>query len=301
MKNALHLLVNFVLLTSGFALGQSAKGLNVYVMDFTTRDRLKNDIATKFRYDFEESLIQYGNYNVLESRDYDRILSELDREKGIADVNGLSTASLDSLKAKQVQQLVFGEVFDDVESGQFNITITFQAFDRTKVLVKSILFPRGLVNDARSRKDAMANLVKELKSKTASTKRAESNGFIFELQECTRSERTASCKFLITNNDEDRLLRIYLLERAYGGRSTKAYDEFSNEVIASRIQLANKTVINDQAIESLIISGRPVEFIVNFDSFPSKATTIVRIDIMCWEGEHDVTFTVKFRNVPIEQ
>ncbi len=166
MKFLSLILVGLIFDSDSFVFAQSKiqHFKNVYVVDFTTRDREKNGHTSKFAYDFEAALVQYGHFSVLERHIYDRVLSELDRERALANIIQLTKPSLDSLKAKHVDLLIFGEVFDDIESGQINITVSFQSFDRAKVLVESILYPRGLLNDARSRKEAMRNLVKKIYS-----------------------------------------------------------------------------------------------------------------------------------------
>ncbi len=140
------------------ALGQP----NAYVVEFTTRDLEKSTLTANFTRDFEQALVQAGCYTVLESREFSRLLTELDRERAIADVADLSKSALDSLKAQQAEMVVFGEVFDDLNSGQVHVGVTFQKFDRTKVQAESILLTRGKVHDAESRREAMAELAQRI-------------------------------------------------------------------------------------------------------------------------------------------
>lgn len=302
MKKAAALLMSVILLTNTMVWAQAAssKRQNVYVVEFTTRERVRSDLAAKFTNDFERALVLYGNYNVLERRNQDRIFNEIDQEKAFADLNDLSEAAIDNLKTVQADLMIFGEVFDDVESGQVNITVTFQAFDGSKVLIKSVLMSRGLVNDAVSRQNAMESLVKDIGARTASKKRTEAKDFLFELVECRMSERTVTCRFLITNNGEDRVLRIYTGHPYNHANTSMLFDDFSAETGASDVELANKKG-SERYVENLLIGGRPAEAVISYLGVSSKASTITRLDLACWEEEQQTHFKIIFRNIPIEK
>jgi len=279
-------------------------GPNVYVVDFTTRDLEKNAQTAKFTHDFEQALVQSSCYKVLES-DVSRLLTELDRERAIADISQLSSSALANLKAKQASMVIFGEVFDDVESGQISVTVTFQKFDRSKTLIKSTLIARGKANDAESRQAAMVSLANDLCRRTATIRRKTSNDFIFELNECRKQERTVTCDLLVTNNGEDRELYVYNYGRhaphsSRPTRSSRMYDDFSDESLTSRLVLA-RTESDNNGVRNVLISGRPAKLELYFEGVSSKATNITRLDVECWESEREVRFAVQFRNIPLKQ
>jgi hypothetical protein len=278
----------------------------VYVVDFATRDLEKNTQTANFTRDFEQALVQAGCYTVLESREFSRLLTELDRERAIADVADLSKSALDGLKTEQAEMVVFGEVFDDVDSGQVNVTVTFQKFDRTKALIKSSLLARGKVNDAASRQEAMAALAGGLCRRTATVERMTENDFIFDLDECRIQERNVTCELLVTNNGEDRDLVVanhdkYGYQDYRGIKMTRMYDDFSGETLASRILLARRESDRDNAVRNTLISGRPAELELTFEGVSSKATIVTRLNVECWESEHESAFTVTFRNIPLKR
>ena len=275
----------------------------VYVVDFATRDLEKNTQTANFTRDFEQALVQAGCYTVLESREFSRLLTELDRERAIADVADLSKSALDGLKTEQAEMVVFGEVFDDVDSGQVNVTVTFQKFDRTKALIKSTLLARGKVNDAASRQEAMAALAGGLCQRTATVRRMTANEFIFDLEECRMQERKVACELLVTNNGEDRDLFVanHNPYKPPISKLTRMYDDFSDETLASRILLARRESERDLGVRNTLISGRPAELEVAFEGVSSKATTITRLNVECWESEHERAFTVTFRNIPLKR
>lgn len=280
--------------------GQS--GPNVYVVDFTTRDLQKNALTAKFTHDFELALAQAGCYGVLESSEYSRLLTELDRERGIADIGQLSDSALSNLKTEQAEIVVFGEVFDDVDSGQVNITVTFQKFDRTKVLIKSILLARGKASDAESRQEAMGSLASGLCQRTATIRRTTMNEFIFELEECRKQGRNVTCELLVTNNGEDRDLYVGNYAGRYGKAKgvSRAYSEFSDEAVASRVVLARREG-DRKGVQNTLVSGRPATLEIYFEGVSSRTTMLSRLDVECWESEREVVFTVQFRNIQLKQ
>ena len=143
-------------------ISQSPETWKVYVWDFMTRERERNAITANFTEEFEEALIQAKKCKVFDRRNYDRLLSQKDAEKAILNIQGISAISLDSLKAHQANVVVFGEVDDDLESGQVKITIIFQTFDSKILCKESIHLLRGKRLDPESRETAMKSLVKKL-------------------------------------------------------------------------------------------------------------------------------------------
>ncbi|MBD8490956.1 hypothetical protein IFO69_19540 [Echinicola sp. CAU 1574] len=137
----------------------------VYVWDFAVSDAEMEDIGVLFTEDFETELISYGIYTVLERRNYNRVIAHRDMEKRISAMNTVSEASRDSLRAVSADAVAFGEVFDDVQSGEYEVTVTFQDLDGVILRKGSILIKRGIINDNRSRKEAMRNLVTMLHEK----------------------------------------------------------------------------------------------------------------------------------------
>lgn len=304
MKKLLFILCLLPLLSQTVVQGQSV-GSNVIVWDFVTRDGEKNSLTDNFTRAFEAALVQQGSLTIIE-RSPD-LKSLIDREREVRDIFGISDAALSNLKVKGAEMVIFGDVYDDIESNEVNVTVTFQSFDGQKVLIKSKLIPRDKIKDSLRRQKAMEELVENISIRIAPTgasrsgelMRVQSNDFIFDLEECSLVDRKVTCRLLITNNGEDRELAIYLNDR-YGNISS-LFDEYNNEVQASRIQLANKSRDGEFSVKATLISGRPAETTMIFDGVSSRATTLIRFDIRCWEGENETNFTARFRNVPLKR
>ena len=145
----------------GIALSNSAYSQNVAVWDFTTRNGEENQRTRNFTSDFEEALVFYGGVTVLERRNLDR-LAVIKNERAVQDVMQMLGSILDDLKLLRVEQVIFGEVFDDVESGETLITVVLQGLDGETVQIKSVLLRTGLTSDRRYRMDKMKELVEAL-------------------------------------------------------------------------------------------------------------------------------------------
>jgi len=161
-----QLCVLFIVLVASIfciEIGAAAKKeQSAYVWDFTTRYSQKNKMTSKFTHDFETAFVQFGCYKILERRNYGRLIAQIDNEKAISEISRISTDTLDNLKGIQANIVIFGEVFDDIDSGEIKITVTFQAFDGTKILMKSIRISRGKAGDAESREKAMKELTDKI-------------------------------------------------------------------------------------------------------------------------------------------
>ncbi|WP_176801340.1 hypothetical protein [Kriegella aquimaris] len=137
----------------------------VYVWDFSVKDTSLKDIGSMLTDDFETELINSGLYTVLERRHYNRVLSHRNLENRIANIQNLSTASKDSLKANKAGVVIFGEVKDDINSGVYEVTVTFQRLDEIILRKGSILIGRGLIADNQTRKNFMKDLVDHVHEK----------------------------------------------------------------------------------------------------------------------------------------
>jgi hypothetical protein len=133
----------------------------VYVWDFITRDGEKNELTTNLTEEFEEPLVKCGCFIVLERRNYARLIAHIDNEKAIAQIESISTTTLDSLIFYHANMVVFGEVYYDINNGEIKITVTFEKFDGTKNMLSTRLGMEPATH-AKNREKAMKKLVKEI-------------------------------------------------------------------------------------------------------------------------------------------
>lgn len=137
----------------------------VYVWDFGVSDPSIKKIGAMLTNDFETELINSGLYTVLERRRYNRVLAHQNLESQIRGVQNLPTASVDSLKAISAGTVIFGDIKDDIDSGVYEVTVTFQSLNEIILRKGSILIGRGLIADNQTRKNAMKDLLDRLHAK----------------------------------------------------------------------------------------------------------------------------------------
>jgi len=137
----------------------------VYVWDFSVSDPSIKKIGSMLTNDFETELINSGLYTVLERRRFNRVLAQQNLEAKIAEIQNLPTVSMDSLKAIRAGVVIFGEVKDDIDSGVYEVTVTFQKLNEVILRKGSILIGRGLIADNQTRKKYMKDLVDLLHAK----------------------------------------------------------------------------------------------------------------------------------------
>ncbi|MGZ5441089.1 MAG: hypothetical protein ACXW5U_04985 [Thermoanaerobaculia bacterium] len=292
---------------------------NVVVWDFASRDGEKDKTTESLTYEFEEALSENCSYDVLERRKLDRLQAVIKNEKALQDIGELTAGGSTELRRLGVSLVVFGEVYDDVDSGEVIVTVTFQDFKGKKVLIRSIPLRRGLLRDSTSRRNSMATLAGKICKSTKTTEtqgkagRVMANDFIFDLEKCTLSDRSILCNFQITNNGEDRKLFIVgNVTYGYGsvvgetrvpqGTATIIYDDFNNEAAAVRAQVSNASAdisTYSASVGATLISGRPAQASLRFDGLSSKATTVTRLDVTCVDGETNEVFVATFKNLAL--
>lgn len=140
----------------------------VYVWEFSTEDSSIIDLPARLTEEFETALTQVEGLFVLERRRYDRLVAHRANEKAIMKIEEIPQSTLDSLKSLKASIVIFGEVDDDVESGEIKVTVIFQNFDGRKKKW-STRFPRGKRYDAGSREHAMKLLVRKIFPQKASS------------------------------------------------------------------------------------------------------------------------------------
>ncbi len=123
--------------------------------------------------------------------------------------------------------------------------------------------------------------------------------FVFDLLHCKISDRTVTCTVMITNNADDRDFGI--------DGKTRIYDDFGNEYIPDKMQLANTKVTSSYSsllghslspVSKLLISGVPTTAIITILKVKPEVTMITSFKISCRYGRREI-FSVDFRNIPL--
>lgn len=266
----------------------------VAVWDCAYRNGSTNTTTESMTLEFEESLIQYTSYEVFERRTTRIVLDAIRNERAYRELAQISQNSLDRLQGIGIERIFFCEIFDDTDSGEIRITVTLQNFNGRKELIKSVSMRRGLINDSRSRREKMTELVQSiLRVSVTSTMTQTYLDYRFDLRSCSINDRTISCDFVITNNGEDRTINVHSNQSST--YKSVIYDDFNNSSTASRLQIANSN--SRRNVQVMLISGRPTDSNIIFEGLSSSSTSVPRLDISAWDEESRQPFVITFRNI----
>jgi len=142
---------------------QYLNSLKVYVWDFAVRNNRKSPLttdeneklATDLTNEFEEAISKSGSCEVLERRNFDKVVWHWKNEMTVADI---PESVRQTLLINHVNVFITGEVYDDVDDGKIKVTVTFTDFN-SQILRESIDFTRGKRLDSDERKKAMQILM----------------------------------------------------------------------------------------------------------------------------------------------
>ncbi|WPD24037.1 MAG: hypothetical protein SD837_05620 [Candidatus Electrothrix scaldis] len=90
------------------------------------------------------------------------MLKQKENEKTVMSIDGIADASVDTLKTLEAGAVIFGEVYDDVASGEVKVSVIVQDFMGKSLVKQSIRFSRGKLSDAGSREESMKALAEQV-------------------------------------------------------------------------------------------------------------------------------------------
>jgi hypothetical protein len=284
-----------ILLQSSLLIKADPPPTTVYVRDFMTRDRDTTDITRSLTEEFEVALKNSQAYDILDRRDLDLLDSEKDKEKTAMSSTDIPENAAADLKRKGAQMVIFGEVFDDIGSGQVSVTVTFEDWNSEKQLIKEIDIPRGTINDKPTREAAMAELVKKIVQGNQPVLKAETHSFLVEITKCQGQGENVTVEMQVTDNDD--LDRNFGL-KIRGNGTCLLFDNNGNQAAATYARVSNQEG-NAGIVRSLLVSGIPVKCTLEFGGVPEHATALSRLFINMVGG--DENFNMTFKNIPIER
>lgn len=143
---------------------------------------------------------------------------------------------------------------------------------------------------------------KQAPAKTGQQQQA--NGFLFELKRCALSGSSVECDFLITNNKEDRELKVSSQGASYAGVSpSRLIDTDGIEHIASEVLLGSdgggnaRREYRGYETQSLLATGIPTRAKITFEEVSPNIEMARLVEITCLSSRSP--FNVQFRNVPL--
>ena len=133
---------------------------------------------------------------------------------------------------------------------------------------------------------------KPKKKPIVALQKIEADNFTFELKECKMSGTNVTCDLLITNNDQDRELKLN--NKSYRP-SSRIFDDFGNEYGATQVQIGNKKGSHPRI---LLISGVPTRVKLYFEKVSPQASRITLLEVGCYSKKRVIA---KLRNIPLSK
>lgn len=198
---------------------------HVYVWDFTTRERQTTQITKNLTVEFQEALQVNGCLKLLERRQMDAVLAHGQNEQNIFDVSGIDQSLIKALKVSKAGGVIFGELYDDKEDGNYRLQVKVQGFDTEILAISSTRIRRGEMSDGFKRDAYMRKLVARLcasldgsgievisKKKTQKPNKQTItkvfNGLHFVVTKLNKSSSKITCHFKVMSEEEDKRLGI---------------------------------------------------------------------------------------------
>lgn len=118
-----------------------------------------------------------------------------------------------------------------------------------------------------------------LSAESPSPRRIESKGFIFDLQACKKSGTAVVCRFLVTNQDQDRQLGLY--------SGTRIIDQAGKEYYAKHLALGARGTSNT------LVAGIPLEMTITFGILQIDQARLLEVRL-----SSSRPFLIQYRDVP---
>ena len=287
------LFIALFLLPSLFQSRVVAQDMSIYVWNFSDRSGGMNDLTASLTDEFEEALLQTDCCEILQRRTYARLFQHRENERAISGYGNLSSDSKSRLKDIQANTVVFGEVYDDTNSGQVKVSASFEKLNGTIDKRASVYMAKYDINNPSKREEAMLKLIDELRltpNNSAPIATEQVDEWTFALKGCQRIGKDVKCSYVVTSNYRDRNFVM-------GGYS-KAYDEYNYEYAGIKTQkLANKTSSSNLSLQ--LIDGIPASGFITFGNVSSRATKFPLLEFAV-RGDDLSVRSFQFRDVPIE-
>ncbi|MEM9293578.1 MAG: hypothetical protein AAGD01_18000 [Acidobacteriota bacterium] len=271
----------------------------VYVWEFSWRSGEEDSLTQSVTREFEEALIGLRGYRVVEGRAPGALKEQLDNVRAIRTILDIPQSQRDLIASYDIDQVVLGELFDDIDSGEVVLSITLQRLDGTKVQATSSSVSRGKIRDRETRVELVRSLVNRLSSRSRAVHEASGLDYQIRVEECTGAGRTITCDLELLNDGEDRKAGIY---SGNCGDESFMIDEFNSTFSSTHVRLGNQVQERRcPSVETFLVSGIPTPVKLTFDGASSRAQRIALLDVGLLDRESGTTKRFKFRNVDIQR
>lgn len=104
----------------------------IYVWDFASENIPDSDFVILITDDFETILQNVKKYNVLERREFAKVLAQNQNEKSVQSLNDLPSGTKVQLASMKAELVVFGKL-SKTSSGKFKLSVKFQNISTTEI------------------------------------------------------------------------------------------------------------------------------------------------------------------------
>ena len=135
---------------------------NVYLWDFETVRKEKNDITEQLTNEVEDAFSQISSCKILQRRRYAELEEHRVNEEGIMDVQGLSSKVKEELQTIRAEMVLFGEIEQDF-SFNIKLRLRLQILATSQILrtISGVIKGSEMIN-VEKRKGAIQRIVNEL-------------------------------------------------------------------------------------------------------------------------------------------
>jgi hypothetical protein len=288
------------------AVPPAASKPRVYVALFTANGSVEPATITRITDDFETRLFANHCYDLVERKDIDDLLKQLRGESQLYSIRDFDSRVRDLLKFEHATAVVFGQIDDDVRSGQIVLRVKTESFD-SKLLGKGhSSMNRGLINDQSSRVGLVTSALKELCPMTSPNTGEGSveppnppstnfntvvDGFLIELNGCQKGGTTSvECSMTITNQrPDDRTLGI--------NTDSSIIDAAGLTQRTTFFQIGSSKIWGCCAATELLTRVK-VKANITFGGVEAGVTRIGRLRLSFYSN--NTPFKVDFRDVPLQ-
>ncbi|MHC1778220.1 MAG: hypothetical protein AB9834_22665 [Lentimicrobium sp.] len=123
------LLAVFAFLTIALSAQEKQK---IYVWDFVSENISDPDFVILVTDDFETILQSAKKYNVLERREFAKVLAQNQNEKAVQSLNDLQSGTKVQLASMKAELVVFGKL-TKTATGKYKLSVKFQNISTTEI------------------------------------------------------------------------------------------------------------------------------------------------------------------------
>ncbi len=197
------------------------------------------------------------------------------------------------------QQSQAGKAFDNYESESVDPDAVNppqpKVIIKEKVIIREILVPVPVPVPMPKSSPPPPAVIRPQSKPSTRGRMVVSNGYRFDFQSCTLSNRNVECDITVRTPNTDKTLILYPHHGV--NLTSSAFDNLGNQYYPSSIMLGNKDSTNrNRSIKGRLIQGITTKIKVFFENVSSETSSISLLELQAEDNRK--RFKVQFRNIP---